>query len=204
MKKDPRIDAYIAKSADFAKPILTHFRALVHKTCPDVEETIKWGFPHFDYKNGPMTSIASFKQHCAINFWKAALMKDSGKLIDMAKTEEAMGHLGRITSLKDLPKDTVLIRYIKDAMKLNDQGIKASRKIKPDTKKEIEVPDYFRKALNKNKKAAKTFEEFSNSNKKEYVLWVTEAKTEATRMSRLETAIEWMSEGKIRNWKYLK
>ena len=202
-KKDPRVDAYIAKAGDFAKPVLKHFRELIHKTCPDVQETWKWSFPHFDYKNGPMAHMASFKQHCAIGFWKASLMKEAGKLMAAAKTEEAMGHLGRITSLKDLPKDKVIIGYIKDAMRLNDEGIKVST-AKPGAKKELKIPDYFMKALSKNKKALKTFEEFNYTNKKEYVSWVTEAKTEETRLSRLATAVEWMSEGKIRNWKYAK
>jgi uncharacterized protein YdeI (YjbR/CyaY-like superfamily) len=202
-KKDPRIDAYIEKSADFAKPVLKHFRSLVHKTCPDVQEAWKWSFPHFDYNGGPMAHMAAFKQHCAIGFWKASLMKNADKLMAAAKTESAMGHLGKITSLKDLPKDTVLIRYIKEGMKLNDAGIKVPAK-KAATITALDIPDYFQKALNKNKKALKTFEGFSNSNKKEYLVWVTEAKTQETQKKRLETAIEWMSEGKIKNWKYVK
>lgn len=201
-KKDPRIDAYINRSADFAKPLLKHFRELVHKTCPEVEETMKWSFPHYDYKGSMMCSMASFKQHCAINFWKAPLMKSGAVLVAMAKTEEAMGHLGKLSSLKDLPKDTQLVKYIKEAMKLNEQGVKLSPKTKPNTSSAPDEPDYFRKALEKNKKALKTYEAFSNSNKKEYVNWITQAKTEATRNSRLTRAIEWMSEGKIRNWKY--
>lgn len=204
MAKDKRIDAYIAKSADFAKPILKHFRELVHKACPDVEETMKWSFPHFDYKGGVMCSMAAFKQHCAVSFWKASLLSDAKKLVEKARTEEAMGHLGRITSLKDLPKDAVLLKYIKEAMKLNEQGIKLSPKTKPGVKKELVVPAYFTTALKKNKAALKTFEGFSNTNKKEYVEWVTDAKTEETRQSRLSTAVEWMSEGKIRHWKYAK
>lgn len=204
-KKDKRIDDYIAKSADFAKPILNHFRALVHKTCADAEETMKWSFPHFDYKGSMMCSIASFKHHCAINFWKAPLMKGGDKLIAIAKTEEAMGHLGKITSLKDLPKDAVLSNYIKEGMRLNDEGVKFFPKSKTlAAKKELEVPDYFLKAVSKNKKALKIFEDFSNTNKKEYVLWVTEAKTDETRRSRLATTVEWISEGKIKNWKYIK
>lgn len=202
-KKEPRIDAYINKAGDFAKPILNHFRQLVHKTCPDVEETVKWGFPHFDYLDAPMASMASFKQHCAIGFWKAALFDDSKTLIDKAKTEEAMGHLGRITGLKDLPKDSVLAKYIKNAMRLNEEGVKLPAR-KATSASQLKVPDYFMKALKKNKKALKTFEEFSPSNKKEYLMWVTEAKTEDTRQRRLETAVEWMSEGKIKNWKYVK
>ncbi len=203
-KKDKRIDDYIAKSADFAKPILKHFRELVHKACPDVEETWKWSFPHFDYKGSMMCSMAAFKQHCAVGFWKASLMSDAKALVAKAKTEEAMGHMGRITSLKDLPKDQVLIKYIKEGMKLNDEGIKLPSRAKSTAKKELEVPSYFLAALKKNKKALKTFEGFNHTNKKEYVEWVAEAKTDATRLTRLTTAIEWMSEGKIRHWKYAK
>ncbi|MDP3580925.1 MAG: YdeI/OmpD-associated family protein [Ignavibacteria bacterium] len=201
-KKDPRVDAYIAKSQEFAKPILEHFRELVHKACPDVEETIKWGFASFDYK-GPYCTMASFKQHCAIGFWKAALMKDT-KLIANAKSESAMGHLGRITSLKDLPKDKELIAYLKEAAKLNADGVKLPAKPKSKEPKELVVPDYFTKALKKNKKSLETFNNFSYSNKKEYVEWITEAKTEETKNKRIATAIEWLAEGKVRNWKYVK
>lgn len=195
--KDPRVDVYIAKSQEFAKPILAE---LVHKACPDVQETIKWGFPNFEYK-GPYTSMAAFKQHCAIGFWKAALMKDT-KLIANAKSETAMGHLGRITSLKDLPSEKKLISYLKEAAKLNDAGIKIPKKIVPAEKKIIVVPSYFSKELKKNKKAFKAFNNFSYSHKKEYVEWITEAKTDETRNKRIATTIEWLSEGKSRNWKY--
>jgi uncharacterized protein YdeI (YjbR/CyaY-like superfamily) len=200
-KKDSRVDEYIKKSAPFAQAILIHFRKLVHETCPEVEEKIKWSFPHFDYK-GPMCHMASFKQHCAVGFWKAALMTDSKQLTDTAKSEVAMGHLGKITSLKDLPKDSVLKKYIKDAMKINEAGIKLPTK-KTAVKKELEVPDYFLKALIKNKKALKAFEDYSYSHKKEYVQWITEAKTETTRNKRMAEAVEWLSEGKPRHWKYL-
>lgn len=202
MGKDKRIDAYIAKAQPFAWPILEHLRALVHKACPEVEESIKWSFPHFNYKGEMMCSMASFKQHCAFGFWKASLMKDK-TLLANAKGETAMGHLGRITSLKDLPKDTVMIRYIKEAMQLNDAGIKVEKK-RPVSTKELVIPDYFIKELKKNKAAQKTFEAFSPSNKNEYVMWITEAKTEETRKSRMATAMEWMAQGKPRLWKYIK
>ena len=133
--KDKRIDAYIAKSADFAKPILTHIRELVHKACPDVEETMKWSFPHFDYKGAMMCSMASFKQHCAFSFWKASLMKDADKFVGMAKSEVAMGHMGRITSVKDLPSDKVMLSYLKEAMRLNDENVKLPSKEKVADKK---------------------------------------------------------------------
>ncbi len=200
--KDPRIDKYIANAVDFAKPILTHLRELVHKACPETKETIKWGFPHFDYK-GMMCSMAAFKQHCAFGFWKASLMKDK-KLMENAKSESAMGHLGRITSLNDLPSNKTLTAYIKEAKKLNDDNIKLPAKPVAKEKREWVVPDYLLRALKKNKSALKTFESFSPSHKREYVEWITEAKTEETRNKRITTTIEWLSEGKPRNWKYMK
>lgn len=203
-KKDVRIDAYINNAQPFARPILNHIRELVHKACPEVEETIKWGFPHFDYKGNMMCSMASFKQHCAFGFWKAALMKDAEKLVDTAKSEVAMGHMGRITSLKDLPTDKTIMAYVKEASKLNDENIKLPSKTVSKEKKEITTPAYFLAALKKNKEAKKTFDAFNYSNKKEYIEWLEGAKTESTRTKRLADAIEWMAEGKIRNWKYLK
>ena len=201
-KKDKRIDAYIAKSESFAKPILNHLRELVHKACPDIEETVKWGFPHFDYK-GILCSMAAFKQHCAFGFWKASLMSDTHKILSKVG-ETAMGHLGKIKSLDDLPSEKVLIKYIKEAVKLNSEGIKLITKGKAAEKKELNVPDYFRKALSKNKDALKIFEKFSYTNKKEYVEWVAEAKSEDTKNKRLATSMEWIAEGKIKNWKYVK
>lgn len=203
--KDKKIDAYIAKAADFAKPILSHIRELVHKACPDVEEKVKWGMPFFDYKGEMLCHIASFKQHAVMGFWKASLMKDP-VLVENAKSETAMGHLGKITSLKEMPPDKKIMAWIKEAMELNDKGIKLPAKVKPTDKekKELTVPDYFTKALAKNKKAKQVFENFAYSHKKEYLAWITEAKTEETRNKRMETALEWMAEGKSRLWKYEK
>ena len=200
--KDPRIDAYIAQAADFAKPVLIHFRELVHKACPNVEEKMKWSFPHFDYKGEMMCSMASFNQHCAIGFWKAKLMKDADKLTDAG--DEAMGHMGRITSLKDLPPDKTLLSYIREAVMLNEEGIKLPSKAKPVEKKEMEVPDDLKKALAADKGAKAIFEAFNYSNKKEYTEWITEAKTEKTRNERLATSLSWIAEGKTRHWKYKK
>ena len=201
-KKEKAIDSYIAKSADFAKPILTHIRELVHKACVDVEEKMKWSFPHFDYKGEMMCSMAAFKQHAAFGFWKASLMKDP-VLVENAKSESAMGHLGRLCSLKDLPSDKKITAWIKEAMALTDKGIKMV-KPKPVEKKELVVPNYFTAALKKNKKASAVFDAFAYSHKKEYLQWITEAKTEETRNSRMATAMEWMAEGKPRAWKYQK
>lgn len=202
-KKIKQIDDYIARSADFAKPVLNHFRELVHKVCPDVEEKMKWSMPYFDYKGSMMCFMASFKEHCAFGFWKASLFSNGKELVEKAKSEEAMGHFGKVKSLKDLPKDSVMTKYIKEAMRLNDEGVKLNTKQKPGSAA-IEAPDYFMKALRKNKAALATFQNFAPGNKKEYVLWIMDAKTDETREKRLQTAIEWMSEGKTRNWKYQK
>lgn len=196
-KKDPRVDAYIAKAADFAKPILNHLRSLVHEACPEVEEDYKWSFPCFMYK-GMFCNMAAFKEHCAFGFWKSKLILDkSGQSL-----ENAMGQFGRITKVSDLPPRKVLVEYVKLAKKLNDAGVKAPTRVKKPPR-ELVVPDDLAKELKGNKAARTTFDKFSPSNKREYIDWITEAKTEATRNKRLETAIEWMAEGKTRNWKYM-
>ena len=197
-KKDKRVDAYIAKSAPFAQPILNHLRELVHKSCHEIQETIKWGMPSFDYK-GPFCSMASFKEHSVFGFWKAALMKDADKMKD--NQQNAMGHAGKIKSIADLPPDKILMSWIKEVAKLNDEGVKLPPRKKTE-KQDLVIPDYFTKALNKNTKALKAFEAFSPSHKREYIEWITDAKTEETRNRRMDTAFEWMAECKGRNWKY--
>ncbi|MFN0139171.1 MAG: YdeI/OmpD-associated family protein [Pyrinomonadaceae bacterium] len=192
------VDEYIDKAQEFAKPILRHIRKLVHEACPDVVETKKWSFPHFDYK-GIMCSMASFKEHVAFGFWKQELLEKS--VFPAEKT--AMGSFGRIKSLKDLRDNRTMKKLIKDACKLNDDGVKVVRKASKE-QKELVVPDTLLKALAKNKKAAAAFQGFPYSCRKEYVEWITEAKTDPTRDKRLATTIEWLSEGKRRNWKYEK
>lgn len=192
---DPRVDEYIANAAEFAQPILTHLREVIHAACPEVKETIKWSMPNFDY-HGIMCNMAAFKQHCAFGFWKAELLlaeeDDKGK--------EAMGQFGRITSVKDLPSKKVLTAYVKKAMKLNEAGVKVARpKAAP---RELVVPDYFIAALEEIPAAYEAFNKFSTSAKRDYCEWLTEAKTEATRDKRMAQAVEWIAEGKKRNWKY--
>jgi uncharacterized protein YdeI (YjbR/CyaY-like superfamily) len=197
---DPFVDAYIEKSKDFAKSILNHIRSLVHQACPDVVETKKWSFPHFDYKGEMMCSMAAFKEHCAFNFWKQSLLDASA----FPAEKTAMGSFGRITSLKDLPSDKTFKKLILDAMKLNDAGIKVAKAKPAGEKKELVVPDILKAALKTNALAAETFDNFPYSCKKEYVEWINEAKTDPTRDKRLATTLEWLSEGKRRNWKYEK
>ncbi len=195
--RDKRVDAYIAKSADFAKPILEHIRAIVHEGCPDVEETIKWSFPNYQYK-GMLCSMAAFKEHCTFGFWKGSLVVDAAD----RKSDEAMGQLGRISKLSDLPPRKKLVSYVRKAKELNDAGVKvAKRASKP--KPALEPPADLLTALKKNKRAQETFDAFPPSHRREYIEWITEAKTDATRQKRLAQAVEWMAEGKPRNWKYM-
>jgi uncharacterized protein YdeI (YjbR/CyaY-like superfamily) len=194
---DPRIDTYIGKSAEFARPILKHLRALVHQGCPEVEETLKWSMPSFVHK-GILCGMAAFKQHVTFGFWKHELVvgKDGDK--------QAMGQFGWITSLNDLPSDQTLLQYIRKAAQLNDAGTQPASRVrsKPRPNRELIIPDFFIAALKRNKKAQANFEKFSYSHKKEYVQWLTEAKREETRQRRLETALAWIAEGKSQNWKY--
>jgi uncharacterized protein YdeI (YjbR/CyaY-like superfamily) len=197
--RDPRVDAYIEKSAEFARPILSHLREVVHAAVPEVAEEIKWGMPSFNYK-GILCGMAAFKEHCAFNLWKGSLI-----LGPDGRSTEAMGTFGRITSLADLPPDDELTRYLREARRLNDEGVKAPRREKPaEEKKELAMPDDFAAALEANPTAKATYDGFSPSKRKDYLEWITEAKSDATRRKRLDTSIQWLAEGKSRMWKYEK
>lgn len=202
--KDPRIDAYINSAAPFAQPILNKLRQLIHKGCPDVVETIKWGMPSFEYK-GTLCSFAAFKQHCSFGFWKASLINDPKNYLQphAAQGGDAMGNFGKITIIKNLPPEKIFIDFIKQAVKLNEDGIKPEKK-KATPSIDGKFPKEFQSELNKNKKAKTHFENFSPSHRNEYIGWINEAKTEATRLKRIATAIEWIGEGKGKNWKYEK
>jgi len=200
-KKDVRVDSYIASSADFAKPILKHFRGIVHAACLGVEETIKWQRPTFTH-HGILCAMAAFKQHCAIVFWKHALIPDVDP-VQRVKAKEAMGQFGRICSLSDLPDDRVLLAYVNEAVRLNELDIKVQRPSKPRRNVNPAVPSDFRIALRQNGKALENYENFSPSRKREYVDWLCEAKREETRLKRLEKAIAWLEQNKPRYWKYV-
>ena len=193
---DPRVDAYIDQSAEFARPILAHIRAIIHAACPEVEETMKWSRPHFLYK-GMLCGMSAFKEHCALGFWKGSVLFPELK-------KDAMGHFGKLTSVKDLPSKKDLAGIVKQAVKLNEDGVKSEARAKPATPRALEVPDYLTAALKANKAAKATFDAGSTSFKREYVDWITEAKAEATRQRRMAQALEWLAEGKARNWKYEK
>ncbi|MBS0445664.1 MAG: YdeI/OmpD-associated family protein [Proteobacteria bacterium] len=194
-KTDPRVDAYIAAAAPFARPVLEHLRAIVHAACPDTEETIKWRFPHFMHGGRILMGMAAFKEHCALGFWYGREAAAQGK------GAEAMGQFGRIASLKDLPAKTVLRACIKDAMSHIDAG--TSRVQKAATPRPaLDTPDDFATALVTAPAARKTFESFAPTHRRDYVEWITEAKRPETRAQRIAQSLEWLAEGKRRNWKY--
>lgn len=196
---DKRVDAYIAKAAPFAQPILTELRATMHAVCPDVEETVKWGMPCFEY-HGMLANMAAFKAHAAFGFWKQALVFG-----DDAKGKEGMGSLGKLTSVKDLPARRTLAAWIRKAMALNEQGVSARPAAKAKKKAAaLKSPGDFEAALRRSARAKKQWEAFSPSKRREYVEWIVDAKRAETREQRIATAVEWIEEGKSRNWKYQK
>lgn len=195
VRKLAAVDAYIDKAAPFAQPILRHFRALVHAQCPDAGEAIKWGMPHF-VGNGILCYMAAFKQHCAFGF------RFAGKIVgDSAAAQDAMGQFGRITALKDLPGDAQLRRFLKQALELDRNGTPTPNPARKARR--LVVPADLRKALAANKAAQKHFDAFSASARNEYISWITEAKQAATRARRLATTLEWVAEGRHRNWQYM-
>lgn len=204
-KIDARIDAYIAKSKPFAQPILWHLRELVHKACPGVEETIKWGHCFFQYKGRTLCNMAAFKEHGSFGFWgqeMVPVLREASVL-----QEDYMGSLGRLTSLQDLPPPKKMLELIRKAVEFIDNGQYTSPMAGRGKKEkapapEVEVPVEFMKALKANKKAAGVFADFSPSCRREYVDWIADAKRSETREKRIATAVEWISESKQRNWKY--
>jgi uncharacterized protein YdeI (YjbR/CyaY-like superfamily) len=196
-RRDERIDAYLSKAPEFARPILAHLREVVHAACPEVEETMKWSRPHFLYK-GLLCQMSAFKEHCAFGFWMGSLiLKKAGE-----EPEPGMGDFGKITRLDDLPSDKILTGYIREAMRLNNEGVKSPTRSREKKVRELAVPDDLAALLAGNEAARATFEGFPPSQKREYVEWITQAKTAPTRTRRLATTLEWLADGKRLHWKY--
>jgi uncharacterized protein YdeI (YjbR/CyaY-like superfamily) len=191
-KKDARIDAYIAQSANFAKPILTRLRKLIHTACPPVEENMKWRMPFFEHK-GILCMMAAFKGHCAIRFWHPEMRK-------LFKKGDSMSHVGRIKKMSDLPGDAKILQYLRRAVELNESGKKAT--VVRRSAKKLQIPSYITNALKGNKKAQAAFNRFSPSHQNEYIEWITDAKRDETRAKRIATMLQWLAAGKSRNWKY--
>lgn len=198
----PRVDEYIVKSADFAIPILDYWREIVHAACPEVKETMKWSMPFFEYNNYNLCGMAAFKNHCRFHFWLASKMSDPDKLFSEFEETGGMSQFGKIAKIEDLPSEEQIFALIHDAMSLIDQGVKLTKNPAKKAVKELVIPDYFLEAIDDNPDAQENFERFTLSQKKEYVDWVVEAKSETTRMKRMQQAVDWIEEGKTRNWKY--
>lgn len=196
VKKDKRVDAYIADAAGFAKPILEELRRRVHAHAPEIEESLRWGAPTFLYKGKILAGMAAFKAHCVFGFWHPLLRQEDTSL-------EGRNGFGRMESLRDMPPKAQFVRLTKEAMRLIDENVKAPAKPKV-AKAPAAVPADLDKALKKNKKAYATFAAFAPSARRDYIEWITEAKREETRAKRVATAVEWLAEGKRRHWKYEK
>ena len=194
MKTDPRVDAYIARQADFARPILEHLRAMIHEACPDCEETLKWSMPSFLYKGKILAGFAAFKAHATFGYWNDSMLQQE------EKNRSAMGQFGRLTSVADLPDRAKLIDLTRQSMVLIDSGAKPPRATAK--KAPFTVPQDMRAAIDGNTAAKATFDAFPPSAQREYVEWITDAKTDATREKRLGQTVEWLAEGKRRHWKY--
>ncbi|HEY1606291.1 MAG TPA: YdeI/OmpD-associated family protein [Allosphingosinicella sp.] len=196
MSRDPRVDAYIARQADFARPILDHLRATIHAACPAIEETIKWGMPTFMYKKKILAGMAGFKAHAALGFWR------SGELLGATGAEhEAMGQFGRLTSTGQLPPPDALRGLVAKAM-ASIEARPAPAKAKKPPRPDLPAPDDLRAALDASPQAAAIFDSFPPSCRRDYVEWIVDAKRPETRAKRIAEAVSWMAEGKRRNWKY--
>jgi uncharacterized protein YdeI (YjbR/CyaY-like superfamily) len=199
--KATTIEQYVANAEPFAIPVLKKIRSTVLSACPDCVETIKWGFPHFMYKNKILCSMASFKQHCAFGFWLGSLMKDPEGILEHNEEKNAMGNFGRITSVKELPPPAIFKAYIRECMALIDAGAKLAKK--PVTApRSQEIPADLLFELRKNKKAMEHFQNYPPSHKREYIEWIVDAKREETRLKRIRESVKMISEGKSKNWKY--
>lgn len=200
--KNPAVDAYIAKSADFAQPILRHVRKLMHRGYPRIEETIKWGVPAFEHA-GIVAIMAAFKRHVAFGFWhEKSIRARLGKDADRVFPKDAKLGMGgrRYLSRGDLPPDATIVRAVKLAVALNASGQKPRRVRRP--KPPPKAPAYLAAALRKNAKARATWARLTPGRQREYVEWLVEAKRAETRERRLGQALAWLAAGKPLHWKY--
>ncbi len=196
--KDPRVEKYIRGAAPFARPVLRHIRGVVHEAAPGIAETLKWGMPHFE-QDGIVCGMAAFKEHCAFWFWRGREVAGDAAPAD----RDGMGRqFGRISSISDLPSRARLLGLVRKAVKLNASGPR-ERSVRPKPRP-IEMPDTFSAALARHTAVKKAFDAMSPSQRREYAEWIAGAKREDTRERRINTAIEWISAGRPRNWKYMR
>lgn len=201
-KTDPRVDEYLANAAEFARPILRHLRVLIHGVCPDVEEAIKWGRPTFVYRGKMLCGMAAFQAHCSLGFWQSEVAERIAR-DGHGRAGDSSGQFGRITRLADLPSDAALRGYVAEAVGLLDGGTpRTTRPVSRERRPEIPMPEDFAALLRRHPAAAASFEKSSPSHRREYLEWIVGAKREETRARRMATAVEWLTQGKTREWKY--
>ncbi|MES2006117.1 MAG: YdeI/OmpD-associated family protein [Bacteroidota bacterium] len=194
-----KVTEYISNSAEFAQGIMEHLRQIIHETCPDAEEDIKWGTPHYSYKGDHLCMMGGFKNHCSFSLYKAEFIKDKEIMLSV-KAGKKFGYMDKLKSIADLPSKKILVSLLKEAMTINEKGIKKEKPVS-DKPKLVETPDYLIQRLSTDPKAKEIFNTKSNSFRKEYIVWISDAKTDETRQKRLAEAMEWIAEGKSRFWK---
>lgn len=193
--EDARVDEYVERAAEFARPILLHLRLLVHQACPEIDETIKWSRPFFVHRGTIIANMAAFKRHCSFGLW--------GPGMTPLSTDGAGGSLARIESLAGLPEDAAIVAMVRDAIKrVGNTGAAATKGRVKAVSEDIAVPQDLALALAEIDGAIAHFEALSPSCKREYVLWIEEAKRKETRARRVGETARWIAEGKRRNWKY--
>jgi len=196
---DRRVDAKFSQAPDFAQPIIQLLRKAIHQACPEVQETLKWGMPAFEYQ-GLLAIVGIFKSHCSLVLWKHQLLAE--KFPELAEiANPSTGKFGRLTKRSDLPSQAKLNQYLKFAVALNAEGVRVPKRRKA-TRPVPTLPPEFKAALRRHKVAAQTFEKLSPSCQRDYVNWIADPKREETRAKRIATSIEWLAAGKKRNWKY--
>lgn len=197
--RNPEVDAYIAEAPDFARPILERLREAFHAGCPDIEERIKWGVPSFEYR-GMLGGMVAFKKNVGFGFWKARLIEDFVRTMGAAGKSSVM--TAKVATVKELPPKKTLVAWVKEAKRLNDEGIAEPKRAAREAKPALRTPKELADALAKAPKAKAFFATLPPSAKRDYVEWIVEAKREDTRAKRVATAVEWLGQGKRRNWKY--
>ncbi|MEO9802317.1 MAG: YdeI/OmpD-associated family protein [Reichenbachiella sp.] len=192
-----KIDAYLTTVSSEHRPVLELIRKTVNAVDDRIQEDWKWRAPCFSLE-GLVCWFVAFKSHVGLNFFKGALIEDIHNAFVESEDEDKGNRMIHFKSIDEV-KVKVIQDYVKQAVLLNEQGIK----IDFPKRKTLETPDYLIEALNKNKKAKDVFESFTDAQRKDYIEWLVEAKREETRNKRMTQAIEWIAEGKTRNWKYM-
>ena len=228
---DRRVDAYIAHAAPFAQPILARLREDVHAACPDAEEAVKWSMPFFMHAGRNLAHMAAFKAHCAFGFELGRAVVDLGreaqamgqfgritKLDDLPPRAEVRKLVTKAAALIDAgtrppraPKNVFGAVADSDAdggpaIRTGNGAAGGAPELPQPPAARImvvpELPPAFAAALARQASARRFFDSLAPGHRRDYVLWIAEAKREETRLRRIAQALDWLAEGKRRNWRY--